>query len=143
LRDVPETPADGARGDGETMAATIEVEVDQRQDLTTCNVVGPVSADEIIHAIEDFYAGEPTRKVLWILTEASFDDLTSEDVRRIAQTTERFSHMRKTGKTALVFSGDIGFGLGRMHEAFRDLQASPVRQESFRSLDDALQWLKD
>ncbi len=125
------------------MATTIEVEVDRQQDLTTYKVAGPVTASEIIQAIEDFYSGEPTRKVLWIMTEASFDELTSEDVRRMAQTTEKFSHMRKTGKTALVFSGEVGFGLGRMHEAFRDLEASPVRQESFRSLDEALRWLED
>lgn len=125
------------------MASKIETVADPERELTTITASGEITADEIIKAIEDFYAGELTRKVLWIMTDASFDKLTSEDVRRMAETTEKYSHMRRTGKTALVFSADTGFGLGRMHEAFRDLQASPVRQESFRSLDEALRWLED
>lgn len=132
-----------ARVKGVAVTTEIKTVVDPQQDLTTYSVKGSITAGEIMKAIEDFYAGEPTRKVLWVMTEASFDELTSEDVRQLAETTEKFSHMRKTGKTALVFSADIGFGLGRMHEAFRDLHASPVRQESFRSLDEALRWLED
>jgi hypothetical protein len=125
------------------MAATVQSVIDRDLDLTTYNVTGSVEAAEIIGAIEGFYAGDPTRKVLWNMTDATFDALTTDDVKRIAEISERHSHRRKTGKTALVFSAEVGLGLGRMYEAFRDLHASPVRQESFRSLDEALRWLED
>ena len=125
------------------MGATIETSVDLQRNLTTYTVTGSVTADQIIEAIQQFYAGDATRNVLWNMTAATFEEVSSEEVRRIAQVAEEFTDLRRTGRTAIVADADIGFGLGRMFEAFRDLEGSPIRQQTFRSLEDALAWLAE
>jgi hypothetical protein len=46
-----------------------------------------------------------------------------------------------TSKLAIVAPGDFEFGLGRMYEAFRELQSGTKQVNVFRSLEEALAWL--
>ncbi len=43
----------------------VEFESDQSIDLTIVTITGVPTFDEIIAAIETFYGGQPTKKVIW------------------------------------------------------------------------------
>jgi hypothetical protein len=119
----------------------MDVAFEKQGNLTTTTVSGVLDADGIVDTIRRFYDGEPTDLVLWDLSRAEFDELSSEDVHRIARTTTMYADRRPQGRTALVFSEDVGFGLGRMFGSLQEVSDSPVRHRSFRSLEEAMAWL--
>jgi hypothetical protein len=122
--------------------AIITTTVDRAADLTVQVTRGPVTADEIEATIVAFYAGEVTRKILWDFREASFEQMTGEHVRGLVLLTQRFSHLRPGGRTAMLFSSTLGFGLGRMFEGIRKAtDGADLEHASFTSLDEAMAWL--
>jgi hypothetical protein len=79
---------------------------------------------------------EPNFSQLWDLTHVTEVDLTSEDLRSLAQTSIFSSDSRR----AILGNADLVFGLARMFEIYRDsLGETGIRV--FRNLDDALEWV--
>ena len=69
-------------------------------------------------------------------SEVNSFDLTGDDVRELASKSVFSSQSRR----ALIASGDLAFGLGRMFEALRDLKGeSGIRV--FRDKEEALNWV--
>jgi len=120
---------------------TIETSIDYEIALTIHTVKGQVTAEEIVRKIEEYYSGETTMLAIWDFSEASVVKLSAEEVRSILPVARKFAETRKGGKSALVFSTDSEYGLGRMFEAFTELDAFPVEIRSFRSMKDAMEWL--
>ena len=128
---------------GISMSGVVETQVDRERDLTTYTVSGDFTAEQIGQAIRDFYDGQPTTRVLWDFTAATFDNISAHVPQQMAGASQQHIEGRKHGgKTALVFSSDVGYGLGRMFETFRGLQDSHVAYSTFRSREKALQWLE-
>jgi hypothetical protein len=121
--------------------AEIVTTVDRDRDLTLRTVQGEVTAQELLAALASYYAGEPTKNILWDFSEAALERLTASEVRMIAQETERYTAGRAGGKTALVFSSTFAYGLGRMFELSRDGRSAPVDYGSFRDRASALAWI--
>ncbi len=120
----------------------IRTTVDPAADLTVVRARGEVTADEILDAVEQFYTGERTSRVLWDFTEASLRAIGPEDVERIAAFT--VNHARAEGggwMTALVLPESLGFGLGRMFEMLREASLPDVKTRTFRGLAEARAWL--
>lgn len=112
-----------------------------RLGLTEFTVSGTVTVELLLDAVHSFYAGEPTRLVLWDFRDADFSSLKAEHVRLLVGATEPAARTRPGGQTALVFSGDAGYGLGRMFEMLQELQSAEVDRRSFRDMDEARRWL--
>ncbi len=112
-----------------------------RGDLTVMTVSETADANDIIRAIDDFYAGDPTDKILWDFTEADLDSIEVADINRLAQTSRGYAERREQGRTALVFSRDVGYGLGRMFGTLQEVKGSSIKYRSFRSLDEAMTWI--
>ena len=123
------------------MAGKIDYYLDETNNLTSFFVQGRVEANQIIAAIKAFYQGTTTKYVLWNSSQAQFSHLSYNDVERIANTVKRYTNKRVVIKTALVFSQDVTFGLGRMFESLSEVKGIPPRFMSFRTLDDAKSWL--
>lgn len=115
--------------------------VDRENDLTVITVEGDVTGKELADSVREFYAGNPTDRLVWDFSGASFEKITIRDLQMVSRTAGQYAVSRKRGKTALVFAADVGYGLGRMYEAFREAEDSPVGYRSFRSMDEALSWL--
>ena len=111
------------------------------QNLTYVEASGELRADEIIATIERFYDEGYTEKVLWNLSGASLANITPDEVRLVSQAIGRNTKQEYNIRTALVFTSDAGFGLGRMFETFSDIEKVPNVFKSFRNLADAAQWL--
>jgi hypothetical protein len=120
---------------------TLQTAVDREADLTEFTVTGTIPPEVLLQAVRDFYDGEPTHLVLWDLREADLSALESEHVRLVVEATEPAAATRPGGLTALVFSQDAGYGLGRMFEILQGLRDPSVRRRSFRDLAEARRWL--
>ena len=121
--------------------AIIETTIDIDRQLTIQTVTGEATFAEIAHAIKTYYEGVVTKFVLWDSTQAVLDNVKANEVEALAALTKKCSGRRKGGKTALVFSSDLGFGIGRMFDTHHEILASAVSHGSFRSREEALKWL--
>ncbi len=115
--------------------------LDPENNLTIYTVTGEVTVQDIIQKVKAFYAGEPTKLVLWDLKEADLSKIPSEDIIQIIYVIKKLSTSRKGEKTAMVFSSKFGYGLGRMFTAFSEMEATGIEYGSFHSVEEAKQWL--
>ncbi len=124
------------------MPGVIETQLDRERDITIFTVQGDFTAQQASEVIAVFYDGEPTTHVLWDFSDATFGNISAGVPQQIAGVAQQHTDMsRPGGKTALVFTTDIGFGLGRMFGTFRELQGAATQYRTFRSRDDAERWL--
>ena len=110
--------------------------------VTIFTVMGAVSAKEIINmAIEDIAAPQ-TRDAIWDFSRASSVKLSSLAVKKIADDlTTQPAHIEGR-RVALVGSGAIQVGLGKMFRAFATLAGLPHEYRVFRNRVRAEEWLR-
>lgn len=111
------------------------------KDLTFHKIKGLVSAEELIDTMKAFYAKSTTLNVLLDLTEADLSKISTDELRRIISEVRMYADARQGGKTALVFYTDLEYGLGRMVEAFAEIENMPYEFRSYRSMEKAEEWL--
>ena len=121
--------------------ASIESLHDREKSLTVYKVKGLLSAEEMISAIKTFYTENMTFNVLLDLTEADLSLISTDEIIQIVREIRTYADARSGGKTALVFSRGLEYGLGRMSEAFYEMENIPIKIRSFRSLEEAEAWL--
>lgn len=119
--------------------AEIKTSIDYQLDLTVHTVTGSLLASEILAKLETYYRGKPTALILWDFLNATLSEISSEELLRTIKKAKVFS--RKGGKTALVFSQEVDFGIGRMLEVLAQMEGYDYVFSSFRSINQALEWL--
>lgn len=119
----------------------IDTQIDPEKDLTIHAASGAISADEILGRIRSYYGGEVTSLIMWDLTDADLRSLTASDVQQFVDLTNSLTAPRAGGKTALVVSTTLTFGLGRMYELSKDVAADQIGRKTFRDRKTALEWL--
>lgn len=119
----------------------IQTVIDKTKDLTIQTVTGEITAEEIINKIKEYYTGKTTSHILWDFSNASLGKISPEDIQKIVSLTKEFSHFRRDGKTAMVFSSQLGFGLGRMYDILHDVGKSKVTHKAFLDNESAMKWL--
>ena len=80
---------------------------------------------------------------LWDFRKGSMAQLLSGDLERIADNAVLHSEKRAGGKTAIVVSRDLEYGLARVLDTLRDIRKLPYQIEVFRSVEEANQWLDE
>ena len=119
--------------------AEIETSIDSQLDLTVHIVFGDLSTQDILDKLEIYYQGKITKRILWDLSNATWANITSDDLRRTVDKATKYS--RKGGKTAWVFSKDVDFGIGRMLGNLGEIEGYDYVFESFRDKKEAMKWL--
>lgn len=122
--------------------ANITVTIESEKDLTIFTVEGNLTATEIIAFTKEYYSKHPTKLVLWDGSKGTVSSITALDFQKIAQKTKNQIEKRKGGKTALVGSFDIDFGLARMYGIYAEIERIPVQYRVFRNTDEAMVWLQ-
>lgn len=119
----------------------ITCERDLTRQLTIFVVTGLISNREIAGAIESYLEGQTTDNIIWDFREAR--PAASRSPRRgpNAGHVEPFWPRRGPGKTALVASSDVLFGLNRMYQSLVEIENLPHSVQTFRSMDEAIAWL--
>jgi hypothetical protein len=121
----------------------ISSQIDQAKELTTYTVNKNFTVDEVMAEIEKFY-DTPTKNLVWDLRCVSELNFSSEEVRDIASYQQRLeSSTRINGKTAIVASEDLIYGLGRMFQSFSEMSKVPFAVMIFRKMEEAEAWLSD
>jgi len=78
--------------------------------------------------------------ILWDARESSFEHLTQNDIRAVAEMTEKYREQRGPGLAAWVMGRDVDFGMGRMYEMINeDVVVYAFRV--FRTLQEAEDWI--
>jgi hypothetical protein len=119
----------------------IKITIDESQDLTIHDVSGLISEREMYAALEKFYQQEPTSHLLWDMSQTVVAHVTPDMLRGfVGRSTELGKH-RQGGRTAIVATEDLQFGLARMSAAYAEFQSAPYSIRVFRSREEALRWL--
>jgi hypothetical protein len=121
---------------------TIETQIDLERDLTIHTASGEISADEILRRIRSYYEGEVTRLLMWDLSDADLRSLSASDVQNMVDLTNSLTAPRAGGKTALVVSTTLAYGMGRMYELSKDAFGDEIDRKMFRDREAALEWLE-
>ena len=81
---------------------------------------------------------------MWDTRHAELNNLKSSDMENITAVISRYAHRfeeRKAGKTAVVASSDLQFGLSRILGTFYEIENFPTQLKIFRHMDEAMGWL--
>ena len=111
--------------------------------LTVFTVRGKANADEVIDEIVDFLNGAATPLVLWDFTAGSLAGIPSEGLQRIVEKGKQFAEIRLGGRTGIVCSKEVDYGLARMFQSFAELARVPFEISVFRRMEDARAWLDE
>jgi hypothetical protein len=120
---------------------SIETKPDTSKGLTTFKALGIMKAVEFQDCLQCYYEAGVTPLALWDLSEADLSALTSDEINYLAQYGSQLATNRAEGKTAIVFDSPFEYGLGRIFQAYVEINTTPVEVRLFRNLEEAKQWL--
>jgi len=120
---------------------SIETSKEIPSELTINKAKGKLTAEELLIWLSEYYSGITTKLILWDFNEADLSSITSEEFMEIAKEVKNRSDLRAEGKTAFVVNNDLGFGLGRMFQAFSEIEGTQLEFMSFRDVVEARKWL--
>jgi len=123
----------------------ITSQVDKTKNLVIYTLTGELTLDDIQSTIKSFWeAHELTLNALWDARRAKLTNLESSDMESITafigQYTHRFEE-RKGGKSAVVASSDLQYGLSRILGTLYEIKDFPTKLHTFRQMDEAMEWL--
>ena len=118
---------------------TIKMTYDLPKDLTLVKAEGGMTSNDFTGWAANYISRGATGLILWDLLGADVSKLSSDEIRRIVARSKRF--VPKGAKTAFVFNRLCDFGVGRMLEAYSEVDEMPSKFRAFRSLADAKKWL--
>ena len=101
----------------------IHTGVDFEKQLTVQKVIGEVSFEETMAALNAFYEGNTTLHVMWDLTEGTIARLTGSQIRSISDSVsmmseKRFKDIPLKRMAAYHLLQSLGIGLGVFFEDF-------------------------
>jgi hypothetical protein len=105
--------------------------------LTVFAIVGKVDAEQILGQIISFLTGEPTHLVLWDISAGTLAGISSRDLQMIVNRGREFADRRKGGRTAIVCSRDVDYGLSGMLQTFAELIQIPFDIAVSRNMEEA------
>ncbi len=123
---------------------TVEFEksISVEKKLTTITVKGSVSADQLIKILEDFYQGEFTLNLLWDLSLTDASELKKHELEEVISVAKKHAHLRRGGKTAIVASRQVDYGIGRMYEILAEIENHPLLHYVSNDIQKAKDWFE-
>ena len=120
----------------------ITIEKSDSGALTTFTMSGKMTLPALLGALESYGRSGPTRYELYDLRNLTGARLSSADIHSLIDFFRQYPKIRPPeSKTAVLVASDIDFGIGRMVSMISDGQV-PFEIDVFRSLDQALNWLR-
>lgn len=120
--------------------ADLKINIDKEKDLTTINVTGTVTADDITNAITNFYKN-PTQFALFDVDNCQLSELSAVDLEKATKLISQVKVHQSKGKTAFVMPKD-DFSLGVLFEGLTKIENLPREYRSFTSHEEAERWLE-
>ncbi len=109
---------------------------------------GHVTSKELISSIAGFVASdEDVRRVRYTVFDSSevesMDDVSSEDIRAIAEVNKRTAQVNPNVLVAHISPKDVVYGLSRMWQMLLEVTDVPWKTQVFRSREEVASWLKE
>ena len=99
-------------------------------------------ADELLDAYATFLNAAPTRLTLMDLSGARLAGVSADSMRDITEHVVQVGRQcKKLGRSAIVCSRDVDYGLNRIFSPLVGLKGSPVRFRVFPGSASAKAWL--
>ena len=119
----------------------IETTYDFSRDLTLVTARGGLTAEHFLDWVTEYYHDQVTTLILWNLTDADLSDLRTDEISLIALQTKNVMNALKGGKIAFVHENPLDYGVGRMLEAYMEIEEVPLTFRAFYKIDEASHWL--
>lgn len=123
----------------------ITSQVDKTKNLVIYTLTGELTLDDIQSTIKSFWeAHELTLNALWDARRAKLTNLESSDMESITALIGQYTHRfeeREGGKSAVVASSDLQYGLSRILGTLYEIKDFPTKLQTFRQMDEAMEWL--
>jgi hypothetical protein len=110
-------------------------------DLTVFTVFGLVEPTRMLQEIKWFYNSKASKNVLLDFRGANLTSLLSSDIENFTRPNKNNCDKRVGGKTCIVTSSDLAYGLARMYSALKESQNLPYETKPFKDMESALKWL--
>ena len=118
------------------------VEYDAERDLMIHTIIGSVTFEQMREQISVLYRAEHVAlNVMWDFTQGSLEAIGTPDLLSIVPLVKSFGGVRAGGKSAIIVSGDLEFGLARMLEALAEGNQLEHTISVFRTREEADIWL--
>jgi hypothetical protein len=111
--------------------------------ITYFRVLEEVDAEQVLSQIISFLTGSPTRLVIWDIGGGTLRKLSASDLKMIIARAKPYTGSRAGGRTAIVCTNEVDFGLSRMFEAFAESYEIPFEIRVFRDREKARAWLDE
>ena len=119
----------------------IETKIDEEKDLTVQTVSGSFTVEDICDELERYYAGHATMLILWDIIRADLSSWQADQIVSLVKKAKGYSHLRAGGKTAIVISKDLNFGISRMFQSYAENDKIAFEIRVFRDIERAKEWL--
>jgi hypothetical protein len=107
------------------------------RDLTIHTCHGTITTDQILDRIRIFYGGNPSRSVIWDMSDGNCSQISSDQVSALSVEVIKVAHSRAGGRTAIVAPVDLAYGLSRMYQVYAETRHHTSAIRVFRSFDEA------
>ena len=119
----------------------IETTVDTKHNLTIHRGSGNITSQDLLSSINSFYDNSPTLYTLWDFSKGSMSSISNESIRQIFSLVQNRGTNRQNGKTAIVATKDLEYGMSRMFQIMSTDNVFPFTIKVFRSYDEAMKWI--
>lgn len=119
------------------------ISIKTRNNCTFFSVNGDVTANDIMLEVKQYMAGEQTDNAVWDFTQAASVDISTLEIKGIADSLKQLAKRGQVRKVALVASKTINIGLGKLFAAFAQMAGVPHTYKVFRDMSHAMAWLAD
>ncbi len=120
---------------------TIETTFEDETGLTLVKSRGKLTVEDFHAWSEQYYPDKVTSRILWDETEADLSALDTAALRDLARQGRERSDPRRGGRAAIVYATPLEYGLGRMFQAFTEIEGLPFEVQSFQNFEEARAWL--
>ena len=119
----------------------IETKIYEEKDLTIQTASGPLTVQDACDKLDRYYAGHATMLILWDITRADLSSWQADQIISLVKKAKGYSHLRAGGKTAIVISKDLNFGISRMFQSYAENDKIEFEIKVFRDIEKAKEWL--
>ena len=119
----------------------IKLEINREKDLSIFTTTESYSIQDVCEVLDRYYSGPVTSLVLWDSTRLDLSSWQRDDILTAVRKSKEYSHLRAGGKSALVMPRDLHFGLGKMFQAYSEIDNLQIEVEVFRNIEEAIAWL--
>jgi hypothetical protein len=135
-------PNDATRR-GITIPIHFQIDHDRRIVMARC--VGTMTDRDVFDYQRSAWSGPETTGYDEIMDMSETEDIavpSAQRVRDLATVSAGMDTRVPTSKFAIVAPGDLAYGLGRMYQAYRQLDERSTKQVAvFRTMEEARQWI--